>query len=256
MSVDLYVFQPLGTNSGRAYLALLEKGVDFVEHELVGPEFEHLRPEYLAINPRGQVPTIVHDGKVITEGTALCEYVDEAFDGPPLRPADLRERWKMRMWCRFIDNDLGRCLMMINWNKIIPVFVGAHTREDMERVIERVPDPARREAWRNAYLQTTPPDQIAESRRRLAVAAQRIEATLARQPYLAGDTYSFADIDLITFYSFFPGERWFPELVNETAAPATIAWFARMEERPAVRKMRAQSHPPVVRERAAAGATA
>ncbi len=46
MTVELYYFQPLGTNSGRVYLALLEKGVPFVKHELSGRDFEHLKPEY------------------------------------------------------------------------------------------------------------------------------------------------------------------------------------------------------------------
>ena len=39
MSVELYYFQPLGTNSGRVYLTLLEKGVSFVERELQGQQF-------------------------------------------------------------------------------------------------------------------------------------------------------------------------------------------------------------------------
>ena len=59
MAVELYFFQPLGTNSGRVYLTLLEKGVDFIERELKGTEFEHLKPAYLAVNPKGQVPTLV-----------------------------------------------------------------------------------------------------------------------------------------------------------------------------------------------------
>ncbi|MGH8259773.1 MAG: glutathione S-transferase family protein, partial [Steroidobacteraceae bacterium] len=93
MTVELYFFQPLGTNSGRACLALLEKEVPFTWRELNGLEFEHLRPEYLAINPRGQVPALVHDGRPLVEGAPICEYIDEAFAGPPLRPADLGERW-------------------------------------------------------------------------------------------------------------------------------------------------------------------
>ena len=68
MSVELYFFQPLGTNSGRVYLALLEKGVGFTRRELNGREFDHLQLEYLAINPKGQVPTLVRDGRPFPEG--------------------------------------------------------------------------------------------------------------------------------------------------------------------------------------------
>ena len=43
-------------------------------------------PEYLAINPMGKVPAIVHDGKVVTEGAAICTYLAEAFPEAGLAP--------------------------------------------------------------------------------------------------------------------------------------------------------------------------
>ncbi|HUN26830.1 MAG TPA: glutathione S-transferase family protein [Steroidobacteraceae bacterium] len=243
MAVELYYFQPLGTNSGRVFLTLLEKGVAFTERELKGAQFEHLQPEYLAINPRGQVPALVHDGEVFTEGRAICEYIDEAFPGPALRPEAPRERWSMRSWCRFIECDLGRCLMMIHWNRIVPSFIGARSREEIEAIIARVPDPDRRRAWRLAYLQATPPEELAESERRIAAASQRIEQALARSPWIASSAYSLADIDLLNFYAFIA--RWSPQLVNDGATPRTLEWIRRMEERPAVREMRARTRAPV-----------
>jgi len=243
MSVELYFFQPLGTHSGRVFLALLEKGVAFIEHELSGPRFEHLGAPYLAINPKGQVPALVHQGRVLTEGVPICEYIDEAFAGPALRPADLTERWRMRRWCRFIDRDLGRCLMMLHWNRIVPSFVGGRTPEEVEEILARVPDPDRRRAWRSAYRQQTPPEQLAESQRRVSIAVTQIEDTLARHRWLAGSQYSLADIDLINFYGFLP--RWSPELLNERTAPRTFEWLARVEERAAVRQLRARTRLPL-----------
>jgi GSH-dependent disulfide-bond oxidoreductase len=242
MSTELYFFQPLGTNSGRVFLALLEKGVEFTERELNGREFDHLKPAYLAINPRGQVPALVHEGRALTEGAAICEYIDEAFEGPPLRPADLRERWSMRRWCRYIENDVGRALMMIHWNRIVPAFVGARTPEEFERILARVPDADRRLAWRRAYLQETPPEELEESRRRLREGSQRIEAALSSGAWIAGTSYSLADIDLLNFFAFV--SRWSPEIVNESVTPHTMAWMARIEERPAVRALRARTRMP------------
>lgn len=239
MSVELYFFQPLGTNSGRVYLALLEKGVPFVGQELDGLAFEHLTPRYLAINPRGQVPTLVHDGRPVTEGAPICEYIDEAFDGPPLRPQDLRERWSMRCWCRFLDVDLGRAVMMIHWNRIVPSFVGARSREEAERIFARVPDEDRRRAWLRAYSRETSPAEIEESRRRIERGSRRIEEALSRAPWLAGGSYSLADIDLLSFYGFLA--KWEPDMVNERATPHTWGWLHRMDERPAVRELRARS---------------
>ena len=239
MAVELYFFQPLGTNSGRVYLALLEKGVEFVERELIGPDFEHLKPAYLAINPKGQVPTLVHDGVVLPEGMLINEYIDDTFDGPPLRPADLRERWRMRTWCRYAENDLGRCLMMINWNRVVPTFVGDRSLEEVKQILETVPDPDRRRSWLAAYQQTTPPEALEESGRRVREGAAKVEKNLSERPYVAGETYSLADIDLLNFCGFMAA--WMPELVNAAATPATIAWLAKVNDRPAVKKMRAAS---------------
>ena len=239
MTVELYYFQPLGTNSGRVFLTLLEKGVDFIERELDGREFEHLQPAYLKVNPKGQVPCMVHDGHALTEGMTINEYIDEAFEGPSLRPADLRERWRMRVWCRYSEVDLGRSLMMINWNRIVPTFVGARDMKEVEKILENVPDPDRRRSWRAAFLQTTPQEEIDESHRRAKEGVKWVEMHLAKYPWFAGSSFSLADIDFFNFCGFM--SRWMPELVNEKDTPAICAFLAKMEERPAVKEMRART---------------
>jgi GST-like protein len=236
MSVELYYFQPLGTNSGRVYLTLLEKGVPFIERELQGRQFEHLQPAYLKINPRGQVPALVHDGRVYTEGMTINEYIDEAFAGPPLRPADPVERWRMRLWCRYAENDLGRCLMMINWNRIVPAFIGARDMQEVDEIIARVPDPDRRRSWRAAFLQTTPPAVIEESHRRARAGAFKVEQALRQRPWLAGSSYSLADIDFMNVCGMLL-VMWMGDLVNEQSTPAFMNWVRRVNQRPAVQEM-------------------
>ncbi|HEU4536565.1 MAG TPA: glutathione S-transferase family protein [Polyangiaceae bacterium] len=48
---------------------------------------EHKRPEFLAINPMGKLPAIVHRGVVVTEAAATCAYLADAFPGAGLAPA-------------------------------------------------------------------------------------------------------------------------------------------------------------------------
>ena len=56
----------LTTCSKKARLCLAEKGLDYVSHYVNLRERENHRPEYLAINPNGVVPTLVHDGRTIS----------------------------------------------------------------------------------------------------------------------------------------------------------------------------------------------
>ena len=240
MAVELYYFQPLGTNSGRVFQALLEKGVDFVPREISGRDFEHLKPAYLEVNPKGQVPTLVHDGVSITEGAIANEYIDETFEGPPLRPSDPRERWRMRVWSRYAENDLGRCLMMINWHRVVPAFVGERTEAQVLEVLESVPDPDRRRSWLAAWRQDTPPELMEESHRRAREGAKRVDAHLARHPWVAGQSFSLGDIDLNNFCGFMA--MWMPELVNDKDTPHFVQWRAKMEERASTKAMRARSN--------------
>ena len=57
-------------------------------------------PEYLAINPMGKVPAIVHRGQVVTEGAAICAYLAEAFPAAGLAPTDA-ERADYYRWLFF-----------------------------------------------------------------------------------------------------------------------------------------------------------
>src|SRR5215831_11636747 len=86
----------LSSCSKRSRLCLREKGLAYRSHYLDLYTFEHRRPGYLALNPNGVVPTLVHDGKVVMETTVINEYLDEAFPDAPLRPADPWARARMR----------------------------------------------------------------------------------------------------------------------------------------------------------------
>ena len=80
----------------RAWIALLEKGVDF---EYIETDPYDKTPEWLAINPKGFVPTIVHNGKSVYESPICIEYVDEAWTTEKhLLPTDPFQRARVRIW--------------------------------------------------------------------------------------------------------------------------------------------------------------
>ena len=70
---------------------------------LKGEQFE---PEYLKLNPKGVVPTLVHDDLVIPDSTVIIEYLDQIAPDTSVHPADPWERAQVRYWTKAVDEDL------------------------------------------------------------------------------------------------------------------------------------------------------
>ncbi len=80
-----------------ARVVLEEKGV---EYERVVIEADTLKsPEHLTdVHPFGKVPALYHGDFHLFETAAIARYVDEAFDGPALQPANVKDRALMQKW--------------------------------------------------------------------------------------------------------------------------------------------------------------
>ncbi|MEP9387800.1 glutathione S-transferase family protein [Mesorhizobium sp. KR9-304] len=84
-------------------MTLTEKNLAWT-HVEVDPFAETIPQAYLALNPFGRVPTLVHDGFVLYETTAITRYVDEAFAGLALQPADPQDRARMNQMIAVADS--------------------------------------------------------------------------------------------------------------------------------------------------------
>ena len=229
--LEVYTWQP-NANSGKPLLCLKEKGVEFVYHYIDMGKLEQHSPAYLRLNPNGTVPTLVHDGRVLTESTPAMEYIDAAFAGPPLRPSDPYSLWRMRKWCRYMDLYLCPALAMIGSQRATAVFKERDPRE-LERALESIPLPERRRTWSMLMFDRTPSQELAESNRRVLAAVDLYEGALAEQPYLAGNDYSLADINAMATLYALPLVR--PEHISEEKTPHFMDWLRRCHARPAIK---------------------
>lgn len=229
--LDVYHWEP-NANSGKPILCLKEKGVDYNSHYIDLLNFDQHSPEYLKINPDGTVPAVVHDGLVLTESTPAMEYIDDAFDGPPLRPEDPYERWRMRTWCRFMDTFFAPSLSMIGWSMFMGPMVRQRDPDELKKAIDRIPLPERRRAWSMAIYNTFTEEQLAESRRRVEVGVRYTESILSESPYLAGETYSIADINAMATLYGIPTQR---DDVSDETTPHLMDWLRRCHARPAIK---------------------
>ena len=102
--------------SNRVLMTLAEKGIDdFVRHRIVLMNGDQFKPEYLRLNPKAQVPTLVHDGKPIRESSIICDYVDGLADAPALKPADPGRRAEMQEWIKDSDETGYQATASINF---------------------------------------------------------------------------------------------------------------------------------------------
>jgi glutathione S-transferase len=88
----------------RVRLVLYAKGIDIPFVEPSGIHDASGKGEYLKINPLGRVPTLeLDDGRTLPESEVICEYLEDAFPEPSLRPADPWARAQVRLISRLCD---------------------------------------------------------------------------------------------------------------------------------------------------------
>src|ERR1700704_1811385 len=217
-------------NSGKPMLALMEKGVAFSSHYLDLLNFDQHKPDYLAINPQGTIPAMRHGNRVLTESTAIMEYVDEAFTGPQLMPEHPRDRWRVRWWMKFMDQWLGPSFSMIGWKGFVGPAGSSRGPRGPKGGDEPVPLPERRIAWRKAIYGQFGEQELKESQRRVALGIRMLEQELAKRPWLASNQYSLADINGFNLGYALPLSQ--PALSNDELTPNILRWLRAIYARP------------------------
>jgi len=175
-------------------LCLAEKGVEYEGKFIDLMKFENLDPDYLALNPNGVVPTIVHDDKPVIESSVINEYIDEVFDGPSLRPDDAHERARMRVWTKLQDDVVHPAIQKPTFNLLIKPILATMSDGELDEFTGRHPHEANRNLFRNAARGPVDQAAIDGAKERFEFVFGRMEKALDQGDWLAGESYSLADI--------------------------------------------------------------
>ena len=107
MALRLYTYWR-SSAAYRVRIALAVKGLEYeaVPRHLLRGGGEQRGAGYLAMNPQGLVPALEHDGQVVTQSLAICEYLDEIHPRPPLLPADPLGRAAVRAMALAVACDI------------------------------------------------------------------------------------------------------------------------------------------------------
>lgn len=218
------------TCSKKVRMCLTEKGLEWESRLINLQKFEQHDPAYLKLNPNGVVPTLVHDGRPVTESTVIIEYIDDTFPEVPLKPEDTYARAQMRLWEKWSD-DVGYAAVYVpTWDKLSRPVAEQLSDQELESVVARVPTPERRSRWRQVARGSFTPEEMDGAYEKMTRTFARMEQCLADAPWLAGDMFSLADIAMAPFVERMMDLR--ADLVSADAYPGVYEWFDHLRERP------------------------
>ncbi|TCT03505.1 glutathione S-transferase family protein [Aquabacter spiritensis] len=219
------------TCSQKVRLVLHEKGLPFEAIQLNLGLKDQLKPDYLALNPNGVVPTLVDDGVPIIESSVICEYLDEKFPQNPLVPSDLVTRARMRAWMHYIEEVPVGAIRVPSFNR---AFLYRYDGLDQQRWEEEQMNV--RKVRKELFQRMGSPkgfaqDEVDRSLGELTETCRRMDEALAKEgPWLVGAQFTLADVLVM------PTIDRMADLglahIWESKYPRVAEWYARLQEKP------------------------
>ena len=196
----------------RARMYLAEKGIEVPMQEIDLRSGEHFSEAFRRRNPYATVPTLeLDDGTCITESDAICTYFEALHPDPPLMGSDPKSKALVTMWNRRVEFD-GYLAVAEGFRNRVPAFQdrampGRHKVPQVEALVER-------------------------GAQRYRCFLEDLDERLAESEYVAGDTFSIADITAFVAIEFAKGAL----KIEPEAEQGNIArWHDAMSGRPSAK---------------------
>ena len=232
--IDLY-HHGSSVCAAKVRFALGEKGLAWQSHYLDILKGDQFAPDYLKLNSKAVVPTLVHDGRVIVESTVINEYLDEVFPQVSLKPNDPQARAAMRVWTKAVDEDIHPACAEVTFSSCHRHIIKRLPPKEYENFLASTPSQSVTPRWherkKEIVTQGFDAPGLGEKYRHYDSYLDKMERTLAHQSWLAGDTFSLADTAMTPYVNRLDmlgmSQMW------ERTRPQVTAWFERVKARPA-----------------------
>jgi glutathione S-transferase len=192
---------PLSTNTRKVLTTLAELETPY---ELVHVDFargQHKEEAHVARQPFAQLPALEDDGFVLYETHAMCRYLD-ARAGGRLMPGDLKSRALVDQWMSIESANFSSHAMKFVYHYLL------HFEQDEKT--------------------------LAHATAGLDKAVTILAKDLARRPFIAGQSFSLADICYMPYFEYVlltPGQE------HIAKHPSVLAWWSKVRDRPSWRKV-------------------
>lgn len=180
-------------------ITLYEKNLEWETKNVDLFKNEQYDPEYLKLNPKGVVPTLVHDGKAVIESTLICEYLDDSYPAPPLLPKDPYQRSQVRLWSKAIDEGVFEATREISFSAMFRERMNNMTAEEREIRFKNVGDPEKRSRFMSTYEHGVDSPYVYYGIAAFDKLFKAMETALAEGDWIVGGKFTLGDINLIPF---------------------------------------------------------
>lgn len=226
--LTLYYF-PLSTTSQKVRLCQHHKGAALSERIIDLMKLDQLSAEYLALNPAGQVPTLVVDGQPLWESSIINEFLEERFPEKPLLPRDPVRRARIRAFTKYVDAGPTVEIATPTYRAWVAPALQGQPKEELLKQFETAPEPGHRARWIRTVQDQISDADVEAAYKKVEQLLVRMESLLAEGPYLFGAEYSLADVEATPLVVRLQhlGRT---DLIEKY--PRVGAWFARVQTLP------------------------
>jgi glutathione S-transferase len=193
-------------NPRRVRVFLAEKGIEIPDVQQIDlGKLEQKGEEFTRINPVQRTPALeLDDGTVLTESVAICRYFEELQPSPPLMGADAKSKALVEMWQRRVELHF-----------LMPVAMAfRHTHPAM------------------AQMENPQFPEFGEANKpRVGEFLQHFDAELGKHRYVAGDTFTIADITALVAYDFMRPAR----IPRSEDLKNVARWYGEVSSRPSAK---------------------
>ena len=192
---------PMSTCTRKVLMTLAETNTpyEFVMVDLM--KGDHKQAPHLARQPFGQVPSLDDDGFELYESRPMCRYINEKANGS-LIPRDLKDRARMEQWIS---------IESANFTSPVMKFVFHHI-----------------------FKREQPPEALKTAGEQVTNALTIMEKQLTQHPFIAGETFTLADISFMPYIEYAMGT---PAKEHFGKHPHVVAWWSKISEKPTWQKV-------------------
>ena len=226
--------------AAKVRLAMAEKGLEWNGVYIDILKGEQFDPEYLKLNPKGVVPTLVHDDLVIPDSTVIIEYLDQIAPDTSVHPKDPWSRAQVRYWTKAVDEDLHPACGAVT-------FVCSHRHTVLKNLGPKGAE---------EFLASTPPISVtsdwksqkdafvrygfdapgaADNVKLYDTYLKKMDKALENKQWLVEDTFSISDISMVPYVNRIAMMS-MRGMWENNRLPNVEKWFNRVEALPNLKK--------------------